>query len=235
MLQGILEQSTQKYPIGMRYAEGDRVFRYCKTGGDLVAMKAAHNDTGPTECNTAAVEYAAGTYQVTILDIVAHPADYYKDGYIWIMDLVSGIYRMHKIKSSTAGDSVSITLTLYEALTLVVGASTWITAWPNIYSNVVATASSFMSNVCVPLIPVTSGKYFWGQTWGPCFGTVMGTVPGREANQREVYFHTDGALLTGVETSLDSVLHQRAGYLITNTEPGGAGYGDQFYMLQLAP
>ncbi len=231
MLQGILEQSAvQKYPLGMRYTEGDRVFRYCKAGGALTAMKAGHQGHVATEVYTKAVEYAAGSYQVAILDTDGgHGVDYYKDGYIWIM--VAGNYRMYKIKSSTASDGVSVTLTLYEALVVTVPASTWTTAWPNIYSNVVGDASTKMSNVCVPLIDVDSGKYFWGQTWGPCFGTAFNVVPGVNDNQREVYFNIDGALMAGDDLSLDTTVRQRAGFIITNTTPGG----DQFYMLQLAP
>jgi hypothetical protein len=233
MLQGILEQSAvQKYPIGFRHADGDRVFHYSKAGGDLTAMKAGHQGHVAFEGNTRAVVYAAGTYEVAILDgDASHGVDYYKNGYIWIMDLVTGIFRMHKIKSSTASNSTYVTLTLYEALTHEVGASTWTTAWPCIYSNVLPDASTKMSNVCVPLIPVTSSYYFWGQTWGPCFGTAFNVVPGLNDNQREVYFNIDGALMAGDDLSLDTTVRQRAGFILTNTTPGG----DQFYMLQLAP
>lgn len=245
MKQGILQQNAlQRYPIGLRWAEGDRVFRYCKAGTAIpTPMKAGHCGNLPTEVFTAAVAYAAGAIKIAILDTaIAHGVDYYKDGYLWIQEgnvsgqtTVSGIYRMHKIKSSTASDAESVTLTLDDPLTRDVAASTWVTAWPNIYSNILATSSTFMSNVCVPLIPVTIDYYFWGQTWGPCFGTVYSSTPGRVANQRDVYFNIDGALMTGAEIDLSSVLHQRAGFLITNTEPGGEGYGDQLYMLQLAP
>lgn len=233
MKQGILQESAvQYYPIGLRYAKDDRVFRYSKAGGALTAMKAGHQGHVATECNTVAVAYAAGATKIAILDgDVTHGVDYYANGYIWIMDLVTGIFRMHRIKSSTASNGTSVTLTLDDPLTHDVGASTWITAWPSIYSNILGGDSTKMSNVVVPLIPVTSDYYFWGQTWGPCFGTAFNVVPGVNDNQREVYFNIDGALMAGDDLSLDTTVRQRAGFILTNTTPGG----DQFYMLQLAP
>jgi len=98
-----------------------------------------------------------------------------------------------------------------------------------------------MSNVVVPLISVTSGSYFWGQTWGPCFGVQTSTKPGLASGDREIYFGADGALITGVDVHTAGGNAQRAGFLITNTSPwekdgGGAeAGGDQFYMLQLSP
>lgn len=236
--QGILEQSSvQKFPIGTRYADGDRVFRYCKAGGDITeAMKAGFCGNLPIEVYTRAVAYAKGTFKVAILDTdTDHGVDYYANGYLWIQDLITLVHRMHKIKSSTASAGGFVTLTLYEALTLEVPVSSWITAWPNIYSNVLFADSEFMSMICVPLILVTSGNYFWGQTWGPCFGTPFGVTPGYTSRQRDIYFNVDGALMAGDDLDMETTVRQRAGFLITNTSPGGEGYGDQFYMLQLAP
>ena len=233
-LQDIHEISaTQNYDIGTRWKIDDRTFHYCHAGTALTQMKAGHCGGLPTECNTAAVAYAIGDTVVTILDTTVRVANYYQNGYIWIMK--SGSYQMHKIRSSAAGAGVSVALTLWEPLRVTIDASTWCTAWPNIYSNILGTSSSFMSNVAIPLVAITDGYYFWGQTWGPCFGTVMNTVPGRDAGQRDLYFHTDGALMAATDFDLTVVQPQRAGFLITNTTPGGAGYGDQFYMLQLSP
>ena len=235
-LQDIHDQSlVQNYDIGTRLVMDDRVFRYCKAGGNLTAMMAGHCGNLPTECNTAAVEYKAGTYYVTILDTTERVVDYYKEGYIWLM--VSGAFELYRIKNSAIGAGVSVKLTLYQALKADVPASTWGTTWPNVYANILGTVSGFMSNVVVALRAVTSGRYFWGQTWGPCFGTVVNEVPGRASGDRELYFNIDGALLSSKDVAPEStnVIPQRAGFLITNTTPGGAGYGDQLYMLQLSP
>lgn len=247
-LQDVHEQSTvQNYNIGTRLVIDDRVFRYCKAGGALEALKAGHCGVMPREGNCAAVEYPVGSYTITIPENpngakYAEEAvkDYWAEGFIWIQTSPQGMY---KIKSSAAASGGFITLTLYEPLKVKVPASTWITAWANIYSDINDTHSARMSNVVVPLISVTSGNYFWGQTWGPCFGTVVSTTPGRNDGDREVYFHIDGALHSSVDLdfSAGNAFCQRAGFLITNTSPwtnaGGNPElgGDQLYMLQLSP
>jgi len=235
-LQQVHESSTvQNYDIGTRLVMDDRVFRYCKAGGNLTAMKAGHCGNLPTECNTAAVEYKAGTYEITILDTTVRAVDYYKEGYIWLM--VAGAYELYRIKNSAAGAGVSVKLTLYQALLADVPASTWGTTWPNVYVDIELTSNGFTSVVVFPLRAVASGSYFWGQTWGPCFGTVYSEVPGRAGGDREIYFNIDGALKASVDVAPESTnpIPQRAGFLITNTTPGGAGFGDQLFMLQISP
>ena len=236
-IQQIQEESlTQNYDIGTRLVVDDRVFRYCKAGTALVAMMAGHCGGLPTEVNTHAAASLAGTYEVTILDTTVRVADYYAGGYLWVMNLVTSVYEMLRIKSSGVGAGVSVKLTLCEALAVDIPLTTWVTAWPNIYSNILGGNSSFMAQIAIALRPVQSGYYFWGQTWGPCFGTVVSTVPGRDAGNREIYYNIDGGLITGADAAVKTNgLGQRGGFLITNTTPGGAGYGDQLYMLQLSP
>jgi len=244
-IQDVHEVSTvQNYDIGTRLVMDDRVFRYCKAGGNLTALKAGHCGVMPREGGCAAVEYPVGSFTITIPEnpngakyVEEAVKDYWAEGFIWIQTSPQGMY---KIKSSAAAVGGFITLTLYEALKVKVPASTWITAWASIYSDINGTHSARMSNVVVPLISVTSGRYFWGQTWGPCFGTVVSTVPGRADGDREVYYNIDGALVTGADVAATG-LAQRAGFIITNTSPwenaGGNPElgGDQLYMLQLSP
>jgi hypothetical protein len=233
--QSVYEESdVQNYPIGTRYQQGDRTFHYCLAGGTTaVAMKAGHNGTADVGVNTYAQVYPIGTTEIRIEDTATRAAHYYQNGYLWVMDLISGVYQMYKIKDSeealAADDHVH--LTLYEPIPIAIPASTWVTAWPNPFSNILFTTSDFSAQMCVPLIPVTTGHYFWGQTWGPCFGTAMSVLPGVTAGDREVYFNSDGALEAGVDVDAKVVMNQRAGFVITMTSGGG----DQFYMLQIAP
>lgn len=256
-LQDVHEVSTvQNYDIGTRLVMDDRVFRYCKAGGDIVALKAGHCGVMPREGNCDGVDYPAGSFTITIpmnengaKFTEEKVANYWKEGYIWIQTAPQQLIRIKSSSIAAAGITVLVggfvTLTLYEALKVKVlgsgvGTDRWITAWANIYSDILPTHSARMSNVVVPLISVTSGKYFWGQTWGPCFGTVVATIPGRADGDREVYYNIDGALVTGADITATG-LAQRAGFIITNTSPwtnaGGNPElgGDQLYMLQLSP
>lgn len=256
--QDIHEQSvTQNFDIGTRLVQDDRVFRYSKAGAQLFALIEGHCGNFPREGASDAVIYAAGTYQVTIpMNVNADHyseevvEDYWKNGYIWIMQhpIVTGGGQFYRILSSSAAVAGFVTLTLAEPLVEQVGASCWITAWANIYSDILGGADVRMSSVCIPLIPVTSGNWFWGQTWGPIFNH-SGQSPGRKDMDREVYFHPGVHLLgqrgitpgSEVDFTLDNPIPQRAGFLITNTNEwtdpasGTELGGDQLYMLQLSP
>ncbi|GAH60329.1 unnamed protein product, partial [marine sediment metagenome] len=81
--------------------------------------------------------------------------------------------------------------------------------------------------VAVPLIDVTPGYYFWGQTWGRfaslCGG--WGINIGDTQHQREIHFDGGGAMVYR-PGALDHDAHmQRAGYILSS----------QMVMLQLAP
>ena len=231
--QGIYEQSiTQNYPIGTRIQLQDRTFHYAQGAavGLAVAMKAGHNDSVECSVNTAAVAYAAGVKTIVVLDTDTRAAHYYQNGYVWVMNLVSGVYQFLKIKDSdiAAAADNQVTLHLYDPLPFAIPASTWTTIHRNPYACVSFTTTNKMTMVGVPLIPVTANYYFWIQTWGPCFGTAMSAIPGAAANDRDIYFNSDGALINGLAATLGM---QRAGFLLPNTTSGG----DQFYQLQLAP
>jgi len=253
------QSEDQNFLIGSKLVIDDRVFRYCKAESDLRALIGAKNASYPREGNTAAVEYLAGTDQITLalndhsVDYDAEQlADYWKGGYIWIMwgpTDTRGYGQMYRIKSNTAAAGTIPTryviLTLETPLRVTVPASAWHTAWPNVYRNVKRSDSARMSVVCVPLIPVTSGRYFWGQTWGPIFMSCTHAAPGLTDNDREIYFHESnhGEIVPGSQVvfTAGQPFNQRAGFLITNTTAwtnvgdGSELGGDQFIMLQLSP
>ena len=222
--QNLYEQSaTQNFPIGTRLQLHDRVFYYALAcGTTAVAMKAGHNDGAESAYNTDAVAYAAGHVgTIRVLDTNTRAVHYFQNGYLWIMNLVSGIYQLLKIKDSALGTAAHVDLTLYDPLPFEVPASTFTCIHRNPFASVSFTNSTGKAMIGVPLIPVTTACYFWIQTWGPCFGTAFNAVPGAVASDREVYFNSDGALIAGNETVLETVVPQRAGFIISNTEGGG--------------
>ncbi len=248
--QDVHEVSTvQNYDIGTRLVMDDRTFRYCKAKVALVPLKGGCGDVMPREGETDAVAYEAGSFTITIpenpngKDEAAEAvAGYWNEGFIWIQ-VSPAPGQMHRIKSSAAASGGFITLTLYEALKVRVPASTWITAWANPYGLLIPPSGGKLSIVAEPLVAVPQNSFFWGQTYGPIFGQLNGGAMGRTANDRTLYFQSDGSVRCGASTNFtNGQPHpQRAGFLITNTEAwenaGGdpeAG-GDQFYMLQLSP
>lgn len=260
--QSIFEYSTTpNFPLGYRRVVDDRVFKYSKANDSntVLSLFGARCTNFPQEGSTDAVIYAVGTYEITIPmnDNAVNEAaekleDYWKDGYIWVQEYpqVNGVGEIYRIKSSAAAVGSFVTLTLETPIRVQVGASSWITAWPNPYQNVDTTPDARMSVICVPLITVPAEKYFWGQTWGPIFMS-SGSAPGRGDHERDLYFNPTKTLTpgqAGVLPATDIAWHtsgnpipQRAGFIITNTNewtPAGGGTelgGDQFMMLQLSP
>ncbi len=232
--QAIHEESvTQNYEIGTRRVQDERVFRYCKAGGILKSMFGGLDAQDSTMVNTHAVEELAGSYNVTILDTGAagsRPVDYYAGGYIWIMKYPhepTGIGQFYRIKSSTLGNSASITLTLWEPLTYAIPASNWTETIKSLYCDLRPPIDKKASLMVLNLFPIQSGYYFWGQTWGPCFFQ-CGYNPGSKDNDREVYYDSAHfGILPGSEINFgtDVPIFQRIGFLINSN----------FVMLQLSP
>ncbi len=241
--QTILEESaTQNYLLGTRLATKDgRIFRYCKAGAALPhpnQIRGCVNDYKPYEGDRPATAYSVGDTLITIPSIstgnsVENSAvNAYQDGYIWFQ---MSPQQFHRIESNTVKASDNQILTLAEALTIALPASAsggdtmWVTIWPSIYGNVKPASGGMKSVVCKPLLVVTNGYYFWGQTWGPAFFQAGGTAPGRTANYRRVVFSSAGAVL---DASAGAVGNQTAGYILSQTTSSD---GDQMVMLQLAP
>lgn len=244
--QDIYEASTtQMHRIGQRLPIGDRVFRYCKAGAAIAnpyTRQGCINYNKPVEGDRPATAYAVGATDITMTTIggsnsVSYTtADRLADGYVWFQSDPS---QLHRIRKNTANSGTTQVITLYDGITTALvatasGSNTmWTTMWPNIYSDVRqadADAEGYASVVCIPLIEVASGSYFWGQTWGPVFMTAGGTAPGKTVGYRQVWFHhIDGSAYdVGDRTAGQQV----AGYILARTTSSD---GDQLVMLQLSP
>lgn len=233
--QGIREISAlQKYPIGMRYAEGDRVFRYCKADSALTEKRGAANGDTLHETTTAVVA-SAGDQDLTVAIVAgeSYVKDQFKDGYINVWaPMAEPNQPCLKIKGNEADDGTNVVIHLEEPLYYDVALGTAVDLHENIYHSVLSKAGGtpFTSVVCVPLVPVTINYFFWGQVWGPCVGIAhAGGGLGAVANERKVMFAADGSI--GVTADVEGVDNQNAGFLLADSTLGD----DIFYMLQLSP
>lgn len=240
---GVMDHSeTQKFPIGTKYEQDTRTYRYCRAGSAHggVLRGAINGHIIPGDTGTPGFEGAAGfatssgSKVVQIADTTsAHTANYYSGGFILIFGTQ---FECHYILSSTASSGTSLRITLRDGLDAdLAAAGTGVTLYPSIYSNVqsaTSVQSDYESFVVVPPCAVTSGYYFWGQTRGPCWVTAHGgTWPGAGACLRDVYFHTDGTIDPASIRVVGTLSPQRAGYLLSPSST--TAYGDAFIMLQL--
>lgn len=245
--QDIFHQSaTMKFPIGTKYEQDVRTFRYCRAGAaiDSSPARAAINahiipgDTG-TDGFEGACGYnvAAGVSKVQIADTTAtHTENYYAGGFLVVQHAALDRIPSYYIIGSTASNGTSLVLTLIDNLEKKLVSTENVTIYPSIYSKVQKAGSiqpDYEPFVVVPVLDViTSEYYFWGQTKGPLWVTPQGgTWPGVSACMRDVYFHTDGTIDPATIRVVGTLSPQRAGYLLSPSST--VGYGDAVIMLQL--
>lgn len=239
------DHGSQEHRLGTKlFLPDGRTFRYCKAGGALAGlMRAAINanyapgaaaHVGATVTGyegSASAGVAAGGVAVQFPDTGTRPVDYYQDGYL--VTFPSGHYQVNRIRSSNLGDGATVTVQLEEPLKTAILSTTGLTAYAPHYGNVKAAMSTrqeYEAFICVPTNPVSSGRWFWGQTAGPCaIAAHGGTWPGSAAHYRDVFFHMDGTIDPSSVASPASG-YQRAGYLLNTT---GSGYGDLWIQLQM--
>jgi len=237
MLQGIRATSLlPRYPIGMRFAEGNRVFHYCLADAELATKYGAGNGD-ILHFQPTAVDALAGDTELTIhVDVaeVGWAQNQFRNGYITIhTGIVQTCLKIRGNDVSLGGDCV---LHLAEALMYDVAAETFCEIHENQYNSVRPIGvvhATYESVVCVPCCVVPAGHHFWGQTWGPCLCTAaFGGGIGAVANERSVWFQDDGGI--GDFAGLGGGF-QYAGFMIPTTWRDGAPADNIHFMLQLAP
>lgn len=250
MLQDVLAQSVSPvYPIGMKLAKDNRMFRYSQATQALdglarlvINSNYAPGVTGHTNEDgfEGAIGFAAsiGDTYIDIADTAARAANFYQGGMVIVYGTT--IFHQHYIVKSDAGDGSKVRLYLetplaVEDITIAMGC----TAYRSIYSAVKKTGSTqvgFEPFVGVNLIPVTINYYFWLLTAGHCIITPTGvTWPGSDSNLRAVYANPADGTIQPATVSDPSSGYQYIGDLAQCTGGSGADYGDLYINLRLDP
>lgn len=245
MKQSIWAQSaTPLYPIGYRIQVGLRVFHYSRALNAL-GNKRGEGDGGVLlEMLNAFAVANLGDLSITL--VTALPVvNEYRGGYFAAFDAAALLpaVTLVRIKDNDAPVGPNTTFYLQDPLprqVRVAGADSC-DVHHNIYNNVTTRAggpvgASSQSTVCIPLIDVTAGFYFWGQTWGPCLGIAhaVGGL-GAVAGESGVWFSDDGTIATQAECA-STVLSQYAGFMLGDRRNAAGALGDSiFFMLTLAP
>ena len=180
------ESATQKYPLGTKLINGERVWRYCKNsaaaltivGSPIQSAVSVHSDIDEdlVVAASAGETYAIGSYDITLTNTTntdAAPwttADGGKDGYVYVNG-GTGIGQCRKIKGHTAAtDQATMIIYLYEPWNVaIVAGNSECGLVQNPYSNVVVSGASTgnMMPIGVNPLAVTASYYFWAQTGGP--------------------------------------------------------------------
>jgi len=243
MLQGIYESSAiQNYPIGMRYAIDERVFRYGQIYGvDALGGRAVANLATAEEAAVAAAGSLVGatTVTITVQAAAGLAQNELRGGYLCYKNVR---YYRHRIRSHpAAGSGATCVLTLETALVghAVTNGVTVLCAYHSPWARVGfgATYGSGVSFVGWPFGDIAVGQYTWLQTWGPANGApavFFGDVP----NERAVWFASDGSLTT-FHAGDSPCSYQYAGFWMPCNWYGGAlnamSDGGHLVFLQIAP
>ena len=245
MKQSIYAQSaTPLYEVGTRFQIGRKVFHYCRALTALTNKRGEGDGGTLLEMLNAFAVGNLGDLSVTL--VTAAPAvNEFAGGYFAAFDAAAVLPSVNllRVRDNDAPGGPNTTFYLKDPLTRqvrIAGADSCDVA-RNIYNNVSGRAGPpaggpSQSAVVVPLIDVTLGFYFWGQTWGPCLGIAhAGGGLGAVANEAAVYFANDGSIGTQAEVP-GTTLAQLAGYMLGDRRSAAGVLGDSiFYMLTLAP
>lgn len=250
--QGIYEESeVQNYKIGSPKHVKGWALHYCRASvalPDFNKYRLAGNLTpalgdvpspleGPGCEIILTVAAAAGQKNITIPDIDS-PVNLYQGGTIECWTTV-GVFEFHRIASSSVSDGTNVVLTLEDNLVNALAIGNMVAPLPSPYyatGPMGVTYPQRETAVCLPLIPVTVGYFYWGITYGLVFLSCQGGGwPGDAADCKDVFAWQDGTIAHlaawGAGTyDGGSTSPQRVGYGV----PSG-DYGSGNIMLQLDP
>ena len=247
------QTAAQIYPIGTKFVDDDRVFRYLQVGeaSPVGHPLQTHNRFGTATsgdgitAETGTIQ-AAGVVGDTYLTLTdrgsATPANVFAGGYVTIY----WEFLVRRIESNTAEDDPSAGLFrvyLDTPLDIAVSGSSVVTCYRDRYADVRrhvgGNAELFSPVVAVPNRTITDTYYAFGQTWGPC-GVAGVDAAGAVTSEQAFYQHAGAHHQGSVTNSSTANMKQYLGPSAASTWDGSSSGVDHpgsliFINLQLAP
>ena len=237
-----VSDATQRYRIGSRMQDGDRVFHYGQiavTGGYGIttwptqvrvgAGVATGIWPGNDETNVVgAVAGVAGAYTITYVCTANIAANQFQGGIIAFAGAQYG--HSNRILSHAlclAGNTVI--LYLEDPLALIIAAGQAATLYRNpfacVYSPWQGTIEAIanpnnqrLTLIGMPLVQGLAGEFQWFQTWGPCVSVSGSGAEGTNIEERELVFdNQDGTVELAGPVWGAGRSFQRAGYILPST------------------
>lgn len=213
---------AQNYPIGMRHAVDERVFRYaCVRNTATLRGRLAANLSTNEETGVAGANSAVGSYSVTIVVVAAGgiAVNELEGGYLTYKN--TGFYT-HRIRSNTAaafGADCVLTLETPLVENGIVDLTTVLNVFHNPWYNVgsAAAVQGYAAYVGMPYTTIAATPlYTWLQTWGPCNCCESALYGG--PNERQAWAISDGAIGTYLDpSSLENIATQHVGFWLPMT------------------
>lgn len=225
--------AVQKYPIGTKFVDGDRVFHYgycySKSSDPGRASGGMKNLAEVKETTTKALTVEPiGETEIEIVDTES-ALNQWAGGYY--MPYVTTGLSTYRILSNTATSGGHVTLTLERGLLVASIAGMTIRISQNQYSKLSCelpnAGAYYASSMGVNLVEAAAGRWLWIQTYGPCYIHGMDELLGKDTTDRTGFFHIDGSLICPATPTNDQI----AGYAINKGDGTASAW---FVFLQLA-
>lgn len=235
--------TSQLYPHGTKFVDGDRTFYYGYMNTVYTGNKANLGCFNLNEQDTftwGATAGVAGDTKVGILastlDVDTTPAeDFFAGG--WMMPRTNPYSSYRVIKSSLVDNTVvgEVDLWLDHGLVEAVTASQAScflnrSEWTKLAQHW-AGGINYATCPGVTLIDPIAGTWQWLQTWGPCYVVPYNEEIGAVALAHTCFFHIDGTIR--LITLTPTASQQIAGYMYPSS---GSGFGSTWLIrLQISP
>lgn len=230
--------STQKYPIGTKFVDGDRVFHYgycysVDSGADRT-MGGMKNIATAQAVTFGSTEHAIAETEIETVD-ASSTINQWAGGYL--MPRISsaalgyGNYTSYRVVSNTATASSAVTHTIERGLVVAIPADDDGFLNQNMYSKLSCqlpnAGKDDASSMGVNLVRAVASRWLWIQTWGPCYITGGDERLGAAADRRNAVFHQDGTLYCPSTRNQQ----QDAGFAINESDATSTWY----VFLQITP
>lgn len=234
--------ATQKYPVGTKLLDSERVFYYAKAS----AVGVTNTDFGVKNglrqhvaYTTVAVAAAAGDTTL-VIDV---DTDDYNSGVIAANEMAGGFVVVFNhdsdafvcriLENTATAGAEEMTLTLHDELpvALVVDVDhAECMAHPFFGCETNTDAEEPVMGVAHA--KVTASYWFWLQTWGPVWLAPQGQV-GDAGHDHQVVFRHDGSIDEHDYSDTNVTKQQHAGFTLSHALAGGQAAA--FVMLQICP
>lgn len=191
------KETSQTYPIGTKYVDGDRVFHYGYVDTEDAAATKANiglfcSVVAKDSLTLTDTAYAAGSTTIVIEDTTA-VVNAYAGGFYMPR---TNPYSCFRVLESTVSDGTHVTLTLEDdtlSATTASQGSNKLCANPwSALGCSWAAGRDDVSWMGITLVDITTSRYQWVQSWGPCVVVPYNEELGASAGARQAVFHIDG-------------------------------------------
>ena len=232
--------TVQGYPLGTKYVDGERVFKYAKFAGtvnpDFGAMNTQYQPIGFSSIQAVTVQYATEFY-FTMGGSAGHASDgalainELAGGYAVIFDATGKAINRQIVSNAaqTGGGTTLVVVSDPIPVALTTSDSVELIASP--YRNVTASTSNSYGVVGLPELIYTSGEFGWLQTWGPRWVAPQAAV-GSGSNNDICIFRHDGSIDELDYSDAANSKGQIAGYVMC--WPAAGTQGAPFIYLQIS-